>query len=243
MQVIRGTPQLAKYLKTHGCQPGLLADTGFLYALSDTDDRLYKQALEVFELLEEHKVCIYANVISRMEFIDLIFRKQITIGAVETFQKMNATTAHKGLFTFLKSIRDENTAQRKDNQSYRVNEGKLKKLRVQLELASGPAKWKEFCKAYVGKMLFNEWIILEEELGLNFIEVLEGGTSELFHSPLLWADMVQIMGEQGLRGPDAMIANLFSKSKFPLLITSDSDFEHCFNNPLQNDSKKAIFIL
>ena len=122
---------------------GILADTGFLYAASDTDDRLFKQALEVFELLEEFKTRIYANVISRMEFVDLIFRKQITIGAVETFQNMNTETTHKVLFNLLKSIRDENTAQRKDNQSYKIPEGRLKKLREQIELSANPVRMEE----------------------------------------------------------------------------------------------------
>lgn len=36
------------------------------------------------------------------------------------------------------------------------------------------------------------------------------------------------MATHGQRGPDAMIVNLFDKSKFPLLITSDSDLEFVF---------------
>jgi hypothetical protein len=55
--------------------------------------------------------------------------------------------------------------------------------------------------------------------------------------------MVEVMGEYGLRGPDAMIVNLFSKSSFQILITADSDFESCLSDPLISSSDKAIFLL
>ncbi len=85
--------------------------------------------------------------------------------------------------------------------------------------------------------------MLEQDLGLNFIEIMEGATSEIFNSPLLWREMVEVMGNQGIRGPDAMIVNLFSKSNLPLLITSDSDFETCFSDPLLENPSKAVFFL
>ncbi len=242
MQIIRGINQLRGFLKDNTAL-GCLADTGLLYAASDTDDRLYNQALEVFEALEEFDTRIYSNVISRMEFVDLIFRKQITIGAIETFKMLNTTTAHRGLFNILKSIRDENTALKHQNQSYKVSEGKLKKLREQLEIAAGPENWREFCQQFIGKMLLNEWTILEEEFGLHFVEVLEGQTSEVIERPLHWADMIRIMGTQGIRGPDAMIANLFLKSRLPLLITTDSDIVRSFDEDDPEHQTKTILHL
>ena len=58
-------------------------DTGFLYALAYKDDRLFETANDIHDLLVEHEVPIYSNVISRMELINLIFRKQATIGCIE----------------------------------------------------------------------------------------------------------------------------------------------------------------
>jgi predicted nucleic acid-binding protein len=72
---------------------------------------------------------------------------------------------------------------------------------------------------------------------------MEGQVSDLFNDHLRWSDMVEIMGKKGLRGPDAMIVNLFDKSKFELLITSDSDFENCFTDSFQQASYKSILIL
>ena len=91
--------------------------------------------------------------------------------------------------------------------------------------------------------MLSEWRLLEEELGLNFIEITEGATSEHFSEPLLWKDMVQLMGSHGMRGPDAMIANLFMKSRFPLLITSDGDFVSTASNSGDHNEEKTVFIL
>lgn len=224
------------------CSIGCLADTGFLYGVSDTQDRVYRPALEVFEIFEEKNIPIYTNVIGRMEFVDLVFRKLLTLGAVKTFSGMISQPAHKSLYDFLKKIRDEDTASRKSNQSYKIGENQLKRLRKKLEESVGEIGWKSFCAKHAGQMLLNEWKILEEDLGLHFIEALEGQTTELITIPLHWSDMVQTMGELGVRGPDAMIVNFFKSSALPLLITTDKDFNFSdIDDGLMPD--KAVFIL
>lgn len=243
MNVLKGVEKLSLYLEKHDCQMGCFADTGFLYAVSYQDDRLYDVASQVHDLLAERKIPIHANVITRMEFVDLIFRKQITFGAMQLFDSVKAGPVPRSLFNLLKDIRDKNTASQKEKKSYKIDEHRLKRLRKELEQALEIMSWKKFCKTYAGKMLVSEWTLLEQELGLNFVEVMEGGVSDEIESPLLWKDMVEVMGEYGLRGPDAMIVNLFSKSKFPVLITADSDFESCLSDPLVSASDKTIFLL
>ena len=239
MRVLRGLDSFKKFIDSS--RSGVLADTDFLYASADTDDRLNDKALEAFEILEELEVPIYVNVISRMEFADLIFRKQLTIGAIETYEKMGSED-HRDLFNFLKSIRDENTAHRRSGQSYKVAEGRLKKLRAHFEGVSETA-WKVFCGQYAGEKLSNEWKILEEEFGMKFIEVLEGQTSDIIEKPLYWGDMIQVMGREGLRGPDAMITNLFIKSRLPLLITTDADIVKSFGDDDPDHIEKYVFHL
>ncbi len=243
MTIIRNLKDLSLYFQKSDCQPGCFADTGFLYAVAYDDDRLFNKANDVLDLFSEHKVSIYANVISRMEFVDLIFRKQVTIGCIQLLDKLKREIHAQPIYNLLKDIRDKDTAARRQSQSYKIDERRLKKLRETVEQAYGIIDWKDFCKKYVGSMLVEEWTLLENEFGLNFVEVLEDAKSDLMNEPLTWKDMVQVMGEHGLRGPDAMIVNLFSKSKFPLLITSDGDFETCFTDPLQTQSEKTIFIL
>lgn len=242
MQVIKTIDELKLFCEHMGKEE-CLADTGFLYAASFDDDRLHAKALLVADILSEHHVPIFANVISRMEFIDLIFRKQVTQGIIQVFQDMKSNTIHKNLYNFLKNIRDLDTSSKKDGQSYKIDEARLKKLKRELIQLSGPTGWKSFCNEYVGEMLANEWMILEEEIDLNYVEVLEGDTNLYIKEPLYWLDMVHLMGKEGLRGPDAMIVNMFAKSRFPLLITNDSDFENCLTNDLQAANDKAIFIL
>jgi predicted nucleic acid-binding protein len=243
MQIVRDSQQLANFLNQKPNSIGCLADTGLLYAASYVDDRLYDKAIDVFETLANYNLPVYSNVISRMEFVDLIFRKQITIGSIQVLNEMKATTAHKNLFNLLKNIRDQDTAYRKNKQSYKLDEGRLKKLRLEMEIASGGGYWRDFCHVYAGDMLLNEWTMLEDELGLHFVEALEGGTSELIEFPLQWEDMVRIMGHQGIRGPDAMIINLFLKSRFPILITTDNDIVKSLDESGFDTSSKVIFIL
>ncbi len=242
MKILRGIDQLKEFIAQEDCSDGCLADTGFLYGSSYTDDRVYKQALETSIILEENNISIHTNVIGRMEFVDLVFRKQLTLGAISIFSAMNPQSAHKSLYDYLKKIRDEDTAAKRQKQSFKIGENQLKKLRRKLEEVAGPAGWLNFCSKYAGQMLINEWTILEDDLGLYFIEVMEGQTSSLVPNPLHWRDMVQTMGELGMRGPDAMIINLFKACSLNLLITADKDFDlFGFDDVSLKD--KAILIL
>ena len=242
MQFLKTTKELCDYLSGSHETPGCLADTGFLYALSYTDDLYYQKAIEVFDVLASVEIPIYANVISRMEFIDLIFRKQLTQGAIKVFEEMTQELDNRKLFNHLKNIRDQDSANRKVGRSFKIGERKLKDLRDLIN-STTPEGWTSFCHEYAGEKLFNEWQILEEELGLNFVEVMEGETSEIFNKPLKWTDMVNVMAKFGLPGTDAMIFNLYMKSKFRLLITTDSDFEISVLNDMLGETDKAVFTL
>lgn len=242
MIVLRTATDLSAYLKDKGCKPGCFADTSFLYGVAYDDDRLFEKANDIHDLLSENSIPIYANVISRMEFVDLILRKQMTNACISLFSQLQRTEANQTLFNLLKNIRDKDTAA-KGKESYKISESQFKKLRKEIVDATAGTDWKNFCGKYVGTTLLPEWKIVEEDLGLNFVEILEGDTSEFFDEPLHWNDMVQVMGKNGMRGPDAMIMNLFLKSKFPLLITGDTDFESCLIDSGQNLTEKAIVIL
>jgi predicted nucleic acid-binding protein len=244
MKILKTFKELSQYFETLDSPLRCLADTGFLYALAYEDDRLFEQANELLDLLSEKNASIYVNVISRLEFIDLIFRKQVTLGCIQLLESLGRNAFEKPIFNILKNIRDSDTAAKKKGQSYKIDESRLKLLRREIQRINGITGWKDFCQMYVGLMLVNEWKILEEDLGLNFVEIMDGEVSDLFHAPLRWEEMAQVMGDNGLRGPDAMIFNLFNKSKFPLLITSDSDFESlALDGVAPFFSKKALLHL
>jgi hypothetical protein len=224
MQILRGLDQLNDFLDRVDCSEGCLADTGFLYGMAYNDDSFYPQALDVSLILEEMEIPIHTNVVGRMEFIDLVFRKMLTRGAVKLYKSMDSQTPHRNLFNFVKKVRDQEVSERRKRKSYKIGEKSLKALRKDIVAVSGMSGWKAFCSTYAGDMLSNEWRQLEEDFGLYFIEVMEGQTSEQVTRPLLWADMVNTMGTYGVRGPDAMILNLFRSCSLNLLITSDNDF-------------------
>ncbi|MBY0384553.1 hypothetical protein K2X05_05290 [bacterium] len=243
MKILTSIEELSELLQDLDETPLCLADTGFLYALAYDDDRLFKNATDIFELLSEHKVELYTNVVSRMEFVDLIFRKQVTQGCIELFNKIKQSTPNESLFKLLKDIRDKDTAARRQHQSYKIDERRIKKLRETIG-KYGADEWQSFCTKFIGSMLVSEWAMIEKDLGLNFIEIMEGDISEYFNSPLRWIDMVELMGKHGLRGPDAMILNLFAKSKFQVLVTADSDFQTCFTDSFTFPrADKAIYCL
>ncbi len=82
----------------------------FLYGLSYEDDRLFTTANDVHDLLVEAQIPIYANVISRLELVDLVFRKQVTAGCIAMFNSVKGPAYGKDIFKLLKDIRDKGTA-------------------------------------------------------------------------------------------------------------------------------------
>lgn len=95
MKVISDIDELVGLLKSNDLKNGCLADTSFLYAVSYDDDKFHDQAIEIFEILAEKGIPIFANVISRLEFIDLLFRKQITYGSIELFNNLSPNDMEK----------------------------------------------------------------------------------------------------------------------------------------------------
>jgi len=240
MRVLRTITELKEYLRDSNHFPGCFADSGFLYALAFQDDSRFDRANDVLEVLAETKFSIYANVIVRMEFIDLLFRKQVTLGCVQLLPVVEQHARNKALFRVLRNIRDQNTASFRVGVSFKVGERQLKDLKRLMDEFGVETDWTDFCSNYVGSMLKTEWQMLEEDFDLRFVELLEGQVTELFNQPLTWSDMVDVMADKGLRGPDAMIANMYARSRFPLLVTVDSDLINPRSFP--NESQ-AVFIL
>jgi len=130
MQILREANDLAHYLQGCGDKPKCFVDTGFLYALAYDDDRFFNQANNVFDLLSGRGVFFYTNVISRMEFVDLIFRKQVTQGCIQLFGSIGRQAHGDPIYSLLKDIRDKDTAARRKSNSYKIDESRLKKLRI-----------------------------------------------------------------------------------------------------------------
>lgn len=107
MKVVISQEELAGLLRDLNQPPQCLADTGFLYALAYVDDRLFNPANDLLDTLSDYKAELYVNVVSRMEFVDLIFRKQVTRGCIELFNTVKHNDHSDSMFNLLKDIRDK----------------------------------------------------------------------------------------------------------------------------------------
>lgn len=114
---------------------------------------MYAQATDVFDIIAEQEIEIFVNVISRLEFVDLIFRKQITLGAIKLFDLTNPKTPNQNLYRHLKYIRDKNKENEKKGMSFKIGEFDLKKLRKEIVASSGIIGWKQFCDTYTNPHL------------------------------------------------------------------------------------------
>ena len=129
MKILKSIDDLNYYLKTNDLGPGCFADTGFLYGLTYDDDRLFNIANDVHDLLCKFEISIYTNVISRLELIDLVLRKQVTQGCLSTFNSYNITNFRSEIYKLLKDIRDKDTAAVRKKESYKIDERRLKQIR------------------------------------------------------------------------------------------------------------------
>ncbi|OFZ31116.1 MAG: hypothetical protein A2622_00495 [Bdellovibrionales bacterium RIFCSPHIGHO2_01_FULL_40_29] len=96
--------------------------------------------------------------------IDLIFRKQITNGCIQIYNNAKSSFSNTDVFNALKYIRDKDTESKRKNESYKVDERRLKMLRKNIDVACGVKDWREFCSRYVGSILENEWTMLEPQI-------------------------------------------------------------------------------
>jgi hypothetical protein len=110
MLILNTLEELTNYIKRTDVTIGCLADTGFLYGATFDDDQYFEQSLDVIDILTNFKIPIFSNVVSRLEFVDLVFRKQVTRGAIQVFDAMTPNSASKTAFNLLKNIRDQNTS-------------------------------------------------------------------------------------------------------------------------------------
>lgn len=127
-----------------------------------------------------------------------------------------------------------------ESRSYKLNEGQLKKSRKFLtHNGTQPEGWSLFCKKYFSEPFKNEVRILEEDLGLNFIDLKEDEIHPMFNDFLSWSSLEDVVADSGLRCFDSMIVNFFSKSKFSALARGDIDFKYL---PELEDGKVVFFI-
>lgn len=216
------------YLNEGSQRSGCLADTNFLIALSDTEHTFYDDAQFILEKLEDYAIPIVVSVSARAEFID--YKRRVIV--TENLMGMLAPTSK---WKISKAVRDVLVSQKGwiDNQAKTESEPYLPDTRIKEckqvfvpKNHSGQIGWLEFCKEFLGGKLTSSWDKLVEQIDLNYLDLRNEGSKDLFRKELRWEEMYRLSEETALGSQDAMILNALDASVFPFVVTMDFDLAY-----------------
>lgn len=236
-----GTIRFSELLKTASSQSGIkngcFVDTSILFAASYPPDEFNTEAEQVFEYLTELEIPVFTNVNVRSEFIDLHRRVMIPDGLGDLY------TAHGKsldgiLYAKLQSINTSLTNARNTGKPFKFDENQIKSWRQTLRSRQlkGKNGWLQFCADFLQNRIEATWDQTCNELGVNFFSLRNTDHSDWLTGELKWEDMASIVGRFGVGSFDAMIINLFLKSKFSLMLTADRDLAYTIE-ALEPDQK------
>ena len=104
---------------------------------------------------------------------------------------------------------------------------------------SGQIGWIEICKEFLSGQLFLAWSDVENTLSLNYIDMRDSRTQDLFNTELKWEKMYSLSEETALSSNDAMILNVLDSSSLPFVISADYDLAY---GVLKSKSDKTILV-
>ncbi|MGE4232380.1 MAG: hypothetical protein AB7F43_03535 [Bacteriovoracia bacterium] len=203
---------------------GCIVDTNLLFAASFPLDSFNEWAEEVFKTLSNLQIPIFTNLNVRSEFIELNRRVLIPECLIDMHEDL------AGRFTprieqQLKSLRTLKANASKENRTFKFSDSEIKRYRKLLaEFTLGSDNgWDLFCREYFHPFIKDVWNEAVEDLLIKFLGTREIEAGEFFTERPHWNEMVNILGLTGIGSSDAMIVNMFLKSKFTLIGTSDQD--------------------
>jgi predicted nucleic acid-binding protein len=204
---------------------GCIVDTNVLFAASYPLDLFNEWAEKVFALLHQLQIPIYTNLNVRSEFIELNRRVLIPEGLISLLEDRSGQL-NLEIETQLKLLKARSDKAIALDKTFKLNDTEIKKYRHLLtafKLPSGENAWELFCNDYLHQYITTIWDDAVSALKINFLGTREIDEKNIIDSHPKWADMVDIIGKFGIGTSDAMIINLFLKSKLPLIVTADSD--------------------
>jgi predicted nucleic acid-binding protein len=99
--------------------------------------------------------------------------------------------------------------------------------------------WIELCKEFLTGKLLKAWSDVEEALSLNYIDMRDSRTQDLFQAELKWENMYSLSEETALGSNDAMILNVLDSSTFPFVVSADYDLAY---GVLKSKNDKIILV-
>jgi predicted nucleic acid-binding protein len=230
-----------KFLSDERNRKGCLLDTNFLIALTEENHKFNEDSSFIFEKLVQYQVPIYCTVTVRTEFID--YQRKIIV--TESLMDMLAPSSKWRIST---SVREALRRQRGwiDNQAKEddlpvLTDSRIKDMkRIFLpRTASGHIGWVEICKAILAGKLLNAWSDVERELSLNYVDMREGKSANLFPDGLKWEKMYSLAETTALSSNDAMILNVLESSSLPFVVSADYDLAY---GVMKSSEPKAILV-
>ncbi|MBI3534785.1 MAG: hypothetical protein HY072_04790 [Deltaproteobacteria bacterium] len=219
---------LPKFLESDkSAAEGCIVDTNLLFAASFPLDTYNEWAEGVFKTLHSLNIPIFTNLNVRSEFIELNRRVLIPEGLVDMYNDLAGNLTLE-LEQQLKSLKTLKQKAANGNRTFKFNDSDIKKYRRLLTKfihTSGSNGWDLFCRDYFCPYIKDVWNDVIGELKIQFLGTREIESGEFFTSRPEWKDMVDVVGRTGIGSSDAMIVNMFLKSKFSLIVTTDYDVE------------------
>jgi predicted nucleic acid-binding protein len=203
---------------------GCMVDTNVLFAASYPPDIFNDWAEEVFDLIHKLEIPIYTNINVRSEFLDLHRRVLIPEGLLTLLHDFNGSLGTE-IETQLRLLRARFQKALDEDKAFKLQDSEIKKYRKLLSAIqlNGENAWSVFCETYLHPYIEKIWDDTVAILKIKFLGTREMDNKEIFDGHPSWADLVQIIGKSGIGTADAMIINLFQKSKLTLIVTADGD--------------------
>ncbi|MFP5520647.1 MAG: hypothetical protein ACLGGX_12140 [Bdellovibrionia bacterium] len=228
------------YLK-EGTKSGCIVDTNFVIALTEENHAYHEDSQFLYERLVEYQIPLYCTVTVRTEFIDYQRRIKIT----ETLMDMLSPSSKWKISASVREILKKQKGWI-DNQSNEEELPCLTDARIKIakkvflpRTQSGQVGWVELCKEYLTDKLLNAWLSLEQDLSLNYIDMRDHASQDLFDKELKWENMYRLSEKTALGSNDSMILNVLVSSSLPFVVSADYDLAY---GVMQSSADKVILV-
>lgn len=225
MPQIQGSELIKFIRRSPGARTGCIVDTNILFAANYNLDHFHEAAIDIFEVLMAEGIPRFANVNVRSEFIHLSRKVVIAQALLDLFHAAG-TDLPQDIYNKLKSLRTRSDKREKEESLFRIQDHEIEEIRTlftSYKLAADRDLWDLFCEDYLKGKLNTEWEWVEEDFGINFLTLRHGEDSKHLDGELNWEDAVNIIEKTGIGSADAMIVNLFIRSKYAFIVSGDAD--------------------
>ncbi len=227
-----------------GLKTGCIIDTNVLFAASFPLDTYNEWAEKLFGILHGLGIRIFTNVNVRSEFIELNRRALLPEGLIDFYEELNGQLVPE-VELKLKSLKTRKETAAKGNKTFKLSDYDIKEFRRLLSSYTHPTGkngWDLFCRDYFHPYMKNVWEDAVSTLNISFLGTRNIDDKTLFDGHPTWDDMIDVLGRSGMGSTDAMIVNLFLKSKLKMIVTTDSDIPGAIMDFLPAGSSRYILI-